>query len=131
MARIKSGILGKFRGSLDGITGYSLGGQQVIRKKAVNVSNPNTPKQEACRENLIFAISVYRELKPLLDLSLRSRDKKQTVLSEFLRLNLNKSIVNSTIDFDKLILFKPNSPVGLIDFEPSILVNDLIDFTIL
>jgi len=117
MARIKQGILGKITGSLDGITAYSLKGQQVIRQKAVNVHNPDTAAQQAIRNNLLYAISIYQVLKPLLILSLRQREKKQTVLSEFLRLNLNKSIVNSTLDFDKLIIFKPNTPATPIDLS--------------
>jgi hypothetical protein len=122
MARIKSGILGKFTGSINGITGYNLGGQHVIRAKAVNVDNPKTPGQQAQRNNLKFATQVYQTLKPLLVLSLRQRDKKQSVLSEFLRLNLNKSIVNSELDFDKLIIFKPNTSASAIalEFDPHI-----------
>lgn len=109
MAIIKSGILGKINGSLANVTTYNLKRQQLIRQKAVNVANPDTPAQQAVRNNLVFAIGVYQILKPLLVLSLRQRAKKQSVLSEFLRLNLNKSIVNSELDFDKLVIFKPNS----------------------
>ena len=59
MARIKTGILGKFTGSLDGITGYNLKGQHVVRAKAVNVANPNTTEQQAVHNNLKFAIGIY------------------------------------------------------------------------
>lgn len=131
MARLKSGILGKFTGSLDGITGYNLNGQHVIRAKAVNVANPNTLEQQAQRNNLKFALQVYKNLKPLLELSLRQREKKQTVLSEFLRLNLNKSIVNSELDFDKLIIFKPNSELEAISLNYEDEINNLVNGTIL
>jgi hypothetical protein len=131
MARIKTGILGKLTGSLNGVTAYSLKGQQVIRQKAVNVANPNTLSQQVNRNNLLFALGVYKILKPLLVLSLRQRTKKQTVLSEFLRLNLNKSIVNSELDFDKLIVFKPNSTTSEITIDYNQEIENLLDGTIL
>lgn len=131
MAIIKSGILGKFSGSFNGITGYNLNGQQVIRHKAVNVANPNTPGQQAVRNNLAFAIEVFQILEPLLILSLRQRDKKQTVLSEFLRLNLNKSIVNSKLDFDKLVIFKPSANATSLELDYDQEVEDLVNGTIL
>ncbi len=109
MAIIKVGVLGRISGSIGGITLYTLKGQQIIRQKSVNVANPNTPGQQAVRNNLIFAIDIYKMLKPFLNLSLRQRAKKQTVLSEFLRLNLNKSIVNGTIEMDSFIYWKSNA----------------------
>ncbi|MFN8258131.1 MAG: DUF6266 family protein [Bacteroidales bacterium] len=109
MARIKTGILGKFTGSINGITGYNLKGQHVVRSKAVNVANPNTAAQQTNRKNLIFAIGIYKMLRSFLQFSLRQRDKNQTVLSEFMRLNLNKSIKNSEIDMDNFIYWKSNA----------------------
>jgi len=109
MALIKSGILGKLSGSVNGITAYSLKGQQVVRQKSVDVANPNTLAQQAVRNNLTFAVNLYKMLKPFLKLSLRQRAKKQTVLSEFLRMNLNKSIVNGTIDLDNFVYWKSNA----------------------
>ena len=106
MATFKAGILGKFNGSVGNITGYNLGGQQVIRKKAVDVKNPNTINQQAQRANMLYAIEIYKVLKPMLQETLKQRAKKQTVFSEFLRLNLNYSIINSTVDLDKLIIAK-------------------------
>ena len=131
MAITKSGILGNLNGSLDGVTVYSLKGQQIIRQKAVNVADPNTPSQQSVRNNLIFALEVYKILKPLLILSLRQREKKQNVLSEFLRLNLNKSIVNSELDFDKLVIFKPNANMSAISLDYYSGINNLVEGTIL
>ena len=131
MATIKNGILGKFNGSVGNITGYNLAGQMVVREKAINVANPSTPAQEAQRANLKYAIEIYKVLKPLLIYSLRERDKKQTVFSEFLRLNLNTSIVNSTVDLDKLIISKPNSPSVELALELETVINNIASGTVI
>jgi hypothetical protein len=57
--------------------------------------------------------------------------KKQTVLSEFLRLNLNKSIVNSTVDIDKLIIAKPNSPSAELSLDMETGINNIASGTVL
>ncbi|MDF1549370.1 MAG: DUF6266 family protein [Bacteroidales bacterium] len=125
MARLKSGILGKFNDSVGNITGYNLGGQQVIRKKTVDVKDPNTINQQAQRANMLYAIEIYKVLKPMLQFTLRQREKKQTVFSEFLRLNLNYSIVNSTVDLDKLIVAKSNSPEIILSIEYETGINNI------
>lgn len=102
MATGKAGILGKLQGSLDGVTLYNLKGAQVIRKKTIDVFNPQTEIQTAFRNNMSFAINIFNQLKTFLHISLSQRKKKQSLLSEFLRLNLNKSISNSDIDIDNL-----------------------------
>jgi hypothetical protein len=131
MAVIKSGILGKFNGSVGNITGYNLGGQQVIRSKAVHIANPDTISQQAQRNNLKYAIEIYKVLKPMLYYTLRERDKKQTVFSEFLRLNLNYSIVDSTVDLDKLIVAKPNSPAISLSIDHETGINNIAIGTVL
>ncbi len=117
MAVLKAGILGKFKGSVANVTGYNLGGQQVVRKKTVDVKNPNTINQQKQRANMLYAIEIYRVLKPMLQETLKQRNKKQTVFSEFLRLNLNSSIINSTVDLNKLIIAKSESPEFTISEE--------------
>jgi len=95
MAVLKAGILGKFNGSVGNVTGYNLGGQQVIRKKSVDVKDPNTVNQQVQRSNMLYAIEIYKVLKPMLQYTLRQREKKQTVFSEFLRLNLMLLFIKS------------------------------------
>lgn len=131
MAVLKSGILGKFNGSVGNITGYNLGGQQVIRKKTVDVKDPNTINQQAQRANMLYAIEIYKVLKPMLQFTLRQREKKQTVFSEFLRLNLNYSIVNSTVDLDKLIVAKSNSPSITLSIEYETGINNISRGTVI
>lgn len=131
MATLKSGILGKFKGSVGNITGYNLGGQQVIRNKTVDVKDPNTINQQAQRANMLYAIEIYKVLKPMLQFTLRQREKKQTVFSEFLRLNLNYSIVNSTVDLDKLIVAKSNSPAITLSIEYETGINNISRGTVI
>jgi hypothetical protein len=131
MATIKNGILGIFTGSVGNVTGYNLNGQQVIKEKVINVNDPNTEAQQAVKENFIYAIEIYKVLKPLLIYTLRERDEKQTVLSEFLRLNLNKAIVNSTVDLDKLIIAKPNSPSTELSLDLETGINNIASGTVL
>ncbi len=125
MAVLKAGILGKFNGSVGNVTGYNLGGQQVIRKKSVDVKDPNTVNQQIQRANMLYAIEIYKVLKPMLQYTLRQREKKQTVFSEFLRLNLNTAIVNSTVDLDKLIVAKPNSPAVELSIDQESGINNI------
>jgi hypothetical protein len=131
MATGKSGILGKLKGSLDGVTLYNLKGVQVIRKKAVSVYNPESPAQIASRANMRFAISIFNQLKGFLHYSLASRKPKQSLLSEFLRLNLNKSIVNSTLDFDKLIYYSSSQEKTTVEINDDDLNAGIINGTII
>jgi len=123
VATLKAGILGKFNGSVGNITGYNLGGQQVIRKKAVDVRDPNTINQQAQRANMLYAIEIYKVLKPILQETLKQRAKKQTVFSEFLRLNLNYSIINSTVDLNKLIIAKSGFVENTLSAEYETAIN--------
>ena len=125
MATLKAGILGKFNGSVGSITGYNLGGQQIIRKKTVDVKNPNTINQQAQRANMLYAIEIYKILKPLLQETLKQRAKKQTVFSEFLRLNLNYSIINSTVDLNKLIIAKSSFSENILSAEYETAINNI------
>ena len=131
MATLKAGILGKFNGSVGNITGYNLGGQQVVRKKAVDIKNPSTINQQAQRANMLYAIEIYKVLKPLLQETLKQRAKKQTVFSEFLRLNLNYSIINATVDMDKLIIAKSNFPEITLSAEHLTAINNIPIGTVL
>ncbi len=66
MATIKSGILGKFNGSVGNITGYNLGGQQVIRKKSVDVARQwcgELGKTENCQVGVFSAYQKQRREK--------------------------------------------------------------------
>jgi hypothetical protein len=131
MATGKSGILGKLTGSLDGITCYNLKGTNVIRKKAVQVRNPDTPNQQINRNNVSFAISLFNQLKGFLHYSLASRAKKQSLLSEFLRLNLGKSIVNSVLDFDKLVYYSSSEEKIVVEINQDDLNAGTINGTII
>jgi len=130
MATGKSGILGSLQGSLGNLTMYNLKGTHVVRQKAVNVFNPQTPAQEAYRANVSFAISVFNQLKGFLHYSLANRSKKQSLLSEFLRLNLNKSIVNSVLDFDKLVYYSSSQEETIIEINIDDIDQNLINGTI-
>lgn len=115
MATGKSGILGSFTGSVGELTMYRLKGTDVIRQKTVNVANPSTPARDAYKANYRFAISIFNDLKPFLAISLKDRAPKMSLLGEFLRLNLNKSIVNSEINFDLFKYYLPDKTDTIIE----------------
>ncbi len=131
MAVAKSGILGDLNGSVGNLTFYNLGGSHVVRERAVQVFNPQTPKQEASRANMSFAIEVFNQLKPFLKFSLINRMKKQSLLSEFLRLNLNKSIINSVLYIDDFKYYSSNSENSVIVIDEAELANNLVQGTII
>jgi hypothetical protein len=84
MAIIKNGILGKFTGSVGNVTGYNLNGQQVVKEKSSNVNNPSTEAQQTVRDNFIYAIEIYKVLKPLLVYTLtRKRQKTNCLIRVF------------------------------------------------
>jgi len=130
MAVAKSGILGDLNGSVGNLTFYNLRGSHVVRERAVQVFNPQTPKQETSRANMSFAIEVFNQLKPFLKFSLINRPKKQSLLSEFLRLNLNKSIINSVLYIDDLKYYSSNSENSVIVIDEAELANNLVQGTI-
>ena len=127
MATGKAGILGTLNGSLGNVTMYRLKGTNVIRQKAVNVSNPQTPAQEAHRANVSFAIKIFKQLKPVLEFTLQNRPRKQSMLSEFLRLNLNKSIINSSVNFEELRLYSTASGTNAISINQASYDAGIID----
>lgn len=131
MATGKSGILGELQGSLSNVTCYNLKGTPVIRQKAINVNNPKSEQQEAFRANMKFACEIFNQLKSFLHYSLKARNPKQSLLSEFLRLNLNKSIVNSTLDFDKLLFYSSSDQTLTVEINESELTNNLVNGTII
>jgi hypothetical protein len=129
MAVLKNGILGKTIGSLDGITGYIIGRQNVIRNKAIDIAYTPSPASEMLRLNFAYALEIFNILKPLLVLTLKDKNPKRSILSEFLKLNLNKSIKNCSLDFDKLIIAKFNDDSFFITFTPSENENNIIHIT--
>lgn len=131
MAVAKSGILGDLNGSVANLTFYNLKGSHVVREKAIHVFNPQTPAQVASRGNMSFAIDVFNQLKPFLKYSLINRAKKQSLLSEFLRLNLNKSISRNVLDIDNLKYYSSNSTNTVITIDEAELANNLINGTII
>jgi hypothetical protein len=78
-----------------------------------------------------FACEIFNQLKPFLRYSLKARKPKQSLLSEFLRLNLNKAIVNSTLDFDKLVFYSSSDQTLTVEISEDDLANDLVNGTII
>lgn len=131
MATGKSGILGNLQGSIANVTCYNLNGTHVIRQKAIHVNNPKSPAQEAFRANMKFACDIFNQLKSFLHYSLAGRKPKQSLLSEFLRLNLNKSIINSVLDFDKLVFYSSSDQTLTVVINESDLADNLVTGTII
>lgn len=64
MAKIHSLAVRKARGSMGGMTYSILKGQQIVKEKAVEVSNPRTAAQMDQRVKLANLVALYRVNKP-------------------------------------------------------------------
>ncbi len=109
MAILKAGITGKLNGKISNSKAKNNQLHNHINRKVADLSDPHYLNEEIQRENLLYAIEIYKILRPILQKSLRLQDKKQSFFSEFLRLNLNSSIVNCSVDLDKLVIAKSDS----------------------
>ena len=94
MAYSLNALLEKTFGSIRKLTFYTLNTQPVVRKKAKFITNPQTEKQQANRNNVTFLIYAFRALRPLLIISLNSRPKSRSAYNEFMSRNLNQSIID-------------------------------------
>lgn len=121
-------LLEKTFGNVRKLTFYTLNSQLVVRKKASFISNPQTEKQQANRNNIAFLIYAFRALRPLLIISLNSRPKSRSAYNEFLSRNLNQSIINGQFFPEKFQVSTGNIPST--DFQANRLIDESNKFQI-
>lgn len=99
MAKINSLAVRKARGSMGGMTYSVVNGQQIVKEKAVEVSNPRTSAQMNQRVKLGNVINLYRLNKKWMEkYAFPNRPRKQSVYNTFMSLNLPISEVSLTKD---------------------------------
>lgn len=62
---VLSGLLQDIRGSMGGSTFSAWKGLTYLRNKAITISNPQTPVQQALRANFAESVGEYRNLTPV------------------------------------------------------------------
>jgi hypothetical protein len=92
MAYSVNGLLNLVSGNVRDCTFYLMKGEQVARKKALVIKNPRTIDQQLNRANIKPLLNYFRQLKPVLYLSLNEREENQTAYNKYMSINLNKSI---------------------------------------
>jgi len=107
MAYSKSSLLDKTSGRIGNTILYNRNGEIYARSKPVKVTNPQTDLQQANRMNIAFIVEAFRQLRPLLIISLNSRPANRYAYHEFLSLNLNHSIINGEFYPENLKLSTP------------------------
>ncbi|MFN8258132.1 MAG: DUF6266 family protein [Bacteroidales bacterium] len=98
MAYSTNSLLNKVSGNVQDCTFYLMNGLQVARSKAQKIHNPRTLDQQSNRANIMPLLNFFRQLKPLLYLSLNDRAENQTAYNKFMAVNLNKSVKNGSFE---------------------------------
>ncbi len=114
-------LLDKIYGSPGKFTFYNLNSQTIVRRKAKTISNPKTDKQQANRENIPFLLSAFRNLRPLLIVSLNNRSHTRSAYNEFFSRNLNYSIIDGTFFPEKFKISTEDIPDT--DFQVERIIN--------
>lgn len=129
MAKIHSLAVRKARGSMGGMTYSVVNGQQIVKEKAVNVSNPQTTAQMDQRVKLGNVINLYRLNKAWMEkYAFPIRPAKQSVYNSFVSTNLTGSDVALTKEkyqqgmtiLEPLDFTKGTLPQMLLEYVPSI-----------
>jgi hypothetical protein len=75
MAYSKSSLLEKSSGKVGNTIFYSWNEEVYARAKPGKVTNPKTGKQQANRKNVGFLVNAFRQLRPLLIISLNVSER--------------------------------------------------------
>ena len=106
MAIISNGIMGDTRKSVGNFVTYISGGQNIIRKKASSVNNPNTLAQQKQREAFSMLVSLFRIAAPAIKVSFPERIQKHSAYNAFMEKNTPEAITgpvgNQLIDYPNL-----------------------------
>lgn len=108
MAYSKSSLVEKSSGKVGNTIFYSWNEEVYARAKPGKVANPRTGKQQANRKNVGFIVNAFRQLRPLLIISLNNRQDNRHAYHEFLSLNLNHSIIGGVFYPENLKLASPH-----------------------
>lgn len=125
MAKPQNTLIGKTSGSVGGTTFSSWKGINVLKAKAEQVANPNTPGQQEQRTKLRKAVSVFRSAHDSIDVGMMQQAVKMSGYNAFVSANLkNGAFLGSTAmpidDLSKLVISKgtlASTPFTVQSFE--------------
>lgn len=93
MAKIQSLAVRKARGSMGGMTYSVLKGQQIVKEKATEVSNPRTTAQMSQRIKLANLVALYRANKPWMSRGgFEIKKATESDYNAFVSANIGKSM---------------------------------------
>jgi hypothetical protein len=128
MSYSETSLLEKSSGKVGNTIFYTWNEEVYARAKPVKVTNPQTNQQQANRKNLGFIVNAFRQLRPLLIISLNNRPENRHAYHEFLSLNLNHSIVMGVFYPENLVLAPPH--IQSTDFVINRLIEDSNKFSL-
>lgn len=111
MAKPQNTLIGKTSGSVGGTTFSSWKGINVLKAKAEQVANPNTPGQQEQRSKLRKAVAVFRAAHDTIDVGMMQQAVKMSGYNAFVSENLkNGAFLGTTLaavdDLSKLVISK-------------------------
>jgi len=112
MAYSYDSLLNLVSGNVRDCTFYMLNGQHIVRKRSFSIQNPRTPYQQSNRKNIKPLLIFFRQLKPVLYLSLNDRSENQSACNKFLSINLNASMKNGIFDPAKFRMSTDSFPAA-------------------
>ena len=108
-------LLTATKGTIKNCIFFIRGGQQIVRQRPFKVKNPRSEIQQLNRKNVNVLLLIFRQLKPLLYISLNDRESRHSAYNKFLSLNLNWSVINGV--FYPELLKLSTSSFESTDFE--------------
>lgn len=99
MGKMTNGILDDFSGTIGKVVGSKWRGVSVMRSKAKNRKNANTPKQQTQKAKFKLASAFTRSMHDLLNLGFRDQAVQMTGANYGLSLVLSNAIIGTDPDF--------------------------------
>lgn len=110
MAKAQNPLTGQMSGKVANFVTSTLNGENLIRSKAFNPKDANTPAQQMQRASFKLISDEYLSWGRITDESFPERDTGQSSYNQFVAINLKASINKSgdtpLIDYSKLYLAK-------------------------
>ncbi len=108
MSKNTNGIMGPQVGKIGPVVGYVANGKMIYRAYQRNISNPQTPAQQAHRLKLKTLSQASRDLKRMLGYSLQGAgiEIHTTARNAFIKLNMQSFVTEPEValDYDRLVV---------------------------
>ena len=98
MARVQNTLIGKSSGSVGGATFSTWKGINVLKSKAISVSNPKTDAQKLQRSRLTIMVALYRICAEIVTLGFKTLAIGKSEYNAFMSDNIQSATAPATAD---------------------------------